>query len=140
MTEGSTFLRQLVKNYTDQKREIEDMQTCSNDNKYVLEQQSNKIMELKENVRKLKAKIITLRQQKRDGIKLNMALIDDKNKTTDEIIHLKAVISRLKKSLDSLEKEHIYDPAIRKRLAAQAAQRNQQPQQQQYKQKYNLIF
>ena len=105
MNEGSALLRQLVKNATDQKREREDMQTCSNENKYVLEQQSNEIMELKEKVRKLEAKIITVRQRKRDYIKLNMALINDKNQTTVEIIRLNAVISRLEKSLDTLVKQ-----------------------------------
>ena len=104
MNEGSALLRQLVKNATDQKREREDMQTCSNENKYVLEQQSNEIMELKEKVRKLEAKIITVRQRKRDYIKLNMALINDKNQTTVETIRLNAVISRLEKSLDKVRK------------------------------------
>jgi hypothetical protein len=50
-----------------------------------------------------------------------------------EIERLQVVISRQQKSLDSLVKEHVIDPAIRKMKVAQQKQKK-------YKQKYNLIF
>lgn len=94
---------------------------------------SDNIMKCKANIRKLEAKIIILRKQKRRYVNLSMALVDDKEETTKEIIRLNAVISKLKRSLDSLVKEHGIDPAIRKMKVAQQKQKK-------YKQKYNLIF
>ena len=125
MIEGST-LRQLVKKAINQNREIADMKTCSILNKEKIEQQSINIMELNEKLSKLGAKVIRLREQKRRYVKLNMALVT-------EIKSLQVVISRQQKSLDSLVKEHVIDPAIRKMKVAQRKQKK-------YKQKYNLIF
>ena len=125
MIEGST-LRQLVKKAINQNREIADMKTCSILNKEKIEQQSINIMELNEKLSKLEAKVIRLREQKRRYVKLNMALVT-------EIKSLQVVISRQQKSLDSLVKEHVIDPAIRKMKVAQQKQKK-------YKQKYNLIF
>jgi len=122
---GST-LRQLVKKAINQNREIADMKTCSILNKEKIEQQSINIMELNEKLSKLKAKVIRLREQKRRYVELNIALVT-------EIKSLQVVISRQQKSLDSLVKEHIIDPAIRKMKVAQQKQKK-------YKQKYNLIF
>jgi hypothetical protein len=125
MIEGST-LRQLVKKAINQNREIADMKTCSILNKEKIEQQSINIMELNEKLSKLEAKKNILRKQKRRYVKLNMALVT-------EIKRLQVVISRQQKSLDSLVKEHVIDPAIRKMKVAQQKQKK-------YKQKYNLIF
>jgi len=122
---GST-LRQLVKKAINQNREIADMKTCSILNKEKIEQQSINIMELNEKLSKLEAKVIRLREQKRRYVELNIALVT-------EIKSLQVVISRQQKSLDSLVKEHIIDPAIRKMKVAQQKQKK-------YKQKYNLIF
>jgi regulator of replication initiation timing len=122
---GST-LRQLVKNAINQNREIADMKTCSIINKEKIEQQSINIMELNEKLSKLEAKVIRLREQKRSYVELNIALVT-------EIKSLQVVISRQQKSLDSLVKEHIIDPSIRKMKVAQQKQTK-------YKQKYNLIF
>jgi|TARA_B110000211_G_scaffold181938_1_gene205920 hypothetical protein len=125
MKEGST-LRQLVKKAINQNREIADMKTCSILNKEKIEQQSINIMELNEKLSKLEAKKNILRKQKRRYVNLNMALVT-------EIKRLQVVISRQQKSLDSLVKEHVIDPAIRKMKVAQQKQKK-------YKQKYNLIF
>jgi regulator of replication initiation timing len=125
MNKGST-LRQLVKNAINQNREIADMKTCSIINKEKIEQQSINIMELNEKLSKLEAKVIRLREQKRSYVELNIALVT-------EIKSLQVVISRQQKSLDSLVKEHIIDPSIRKMKVAQQKQTK-------YKQKYNLIF
>ena len=125
MKEGST-LRQLVKKAINQNREIADMKTCSILNKEKIEQQSINIMELNEKLSKLEAKKNILRKQKRRYVNLNMALVT-------EIERLQVVISRQQKTLDSLVKEHIIDPAIRKMKVAQQKQKK-------YKQKYNLIF
>ena len=125
MKEGST-LRQLVKKAINQNREIADMKTCSILNKEKIEQQSINIMELNEKLSKLEAKKNILRKQKRRYVNLNMALVT-------EIKRLQVVISRQQKTLDSLVKEHIIDPAIRKMKVAQQKQKK-------YKQKYNLIF
>jgi len=125
MKEGST-LRQLVKKAINQNREIADMKTCSILNKEKIEQQSINIMELNEKLSKLEAKKNILRKQKRRYVNLNMALVT-------EIERLQVVISRQQKSLDSLVKEHVIDPAIRKMKVAQQKQKK-------YKQKYNLIF
>ena len=125
MIEGST-LRQLVKKAINQNREIADMKTCSILNKEKIEQQSINIMELNEKLSKLEAKVIRLREQKRRYVKLNMALVT-------EIKSLQVVISRQQKSLDSLVKEHVIEPAKRKMKVAQQKQKK-------YKQKYNLIF
>jgi hypothetical protein len=125
MKEEST-LRQLVKKAINQNREIADMKTCSILNKEKIEQQSINIMELNEKLSKLEAKKNILRKQKRRYVNLNMALVT-------EIKRLQVVISRQQKSLDSLVKEHVIDPAIRKMKVAQQKQKK-------YKQKYNLIF
>jgi len=140
MIEGST-LRQLVKKAINQNREIADMKTCSILNKEKIEQQSINIMELNEKLSKLEAKVIRLREQKRRYVKLNMALVT-------EIKSLQVVISRQQKSLDSLVKEHIYNPRLKefnKNSQKQQSQKQQQQSQKQltqkkYKQKYNLIF
>ena len=140
MKEGST-LRQLVKKAINQNREIADMKTCSILNKEKIEQQSINIMELNEKLSKLEAKVIRLREQKRRYVKLNMALVT-------EIKSLQVVISRQQKSLDSLVKEHIYNPRLKefnKNSQKQQSQKQQQQSQKQltqkkYKQKYNLIF
>jgi regulator of replication initiation timing len=116
----------LVKNAINQNREIADMKTCSIINKEKIEQQSINIMELNEKLSKLEAKVIRLREQKRSYVELNIALVT-------EIKSLQVVISRQQKSLDSLVKEHIIDPSIRKMKVAQQKQTK-------YKQKYNLIF
>ena len=102
------------------------MKTCSILNKEKIEQQSINIMELNEKLSKLEAKKNILRKQKRRYVNLNMALVT-------EIKRLQVVISRQQKTLDSLVKEHIIDPAIRKMKVAQQKQKK-------YKQKYNLIF
>jgi len=118
---------------------------------------SDNIMKWKANIRKLEAKIIILRKQKRRHVNLNMALVDDKEETTKEIIRLNAVISKLKRSLDSLVKEHVYNPGLkefnenRQKQQQQSQKQQQQSQKQQqqsqkqltqqnYKQNYNLIF
>ena len=126
MKEGST-LRQLVKKAINQNREIADMKTCSILNKEKIEQQSINIMELNEKLSKLEAKKNILRKQKRRYVNLNMALVT-------EIKRLQVVISRQQKSLDSLVKEHVIDPARRKMMKVA------QQKQKKYKQKYNLIF
>ena len=102
---------------------------------------SDNIMKCKANIRKLEAKIIILRKQKRRYVNLSMALVDDKEETTKEIIRLNAVISKLKRSLDSLVKEHGIDPAIRKMKVAQQKQKKYKPGLgPRLRQKYNLIF
>ena len=140
MKEEST-LRQLVKKAINQNREIADMKTCSILNKEKIEQQSINIMELNEKLSKLEAKKNILRKQKRRYVNLNMALVT-------EIKRLQVVISRQQKSLDSLVKEHIYNPRLKefnKNSQKQQSQKQQQQSQKQltqkkYKQKYNLIF
>jgi outer membrane murein-binding lipoprotein Lpp len=129
--EGSRF-RQLVQKAMDQKMEIANMKTCTILNKAKIEQQSIKIMELNKKVHTLEAKIITLRQQKRKYVQLNMALVNDKNETTEEIKRLKGEISRLKKTIDKLVMDFIVKPEITETLAA--------PQENEYKKNYNLIF
>ena len=130
--EGSRF-RQLVQKAMDQKMEIANMKTCTILNKAKIEQQSIKIMELNKKVHTLEAKIITLRQQKRKYVQLNMALVNDKNQTTEEIKRLKGEISRLKNTIDELVMKFIYKPQITERLAALR-------QENEYKKNYNLIF
>ena len=137
--EGSRF-RQLVQKAMDQKMEIANMKTCTILNKAKIEQQSIKIMELNKKVHTLEAKIITLeakiitlRQQKRKYVQLNMALVNDKNQTTEEIKRLKGEISRLKNTIDELVMRFIYKPQITERLAALR-------QENEYKKNYNLIF
>ena len=133
MKEGST-LRQLVKKAINQNREIADMKTCSILNKEKIEQQSINIMELNEKLSKLEAKKNILRKQKRRYVNLNMALVT-------EIERLQVVISRQQKSLDSLVKEHVIDPAIRKMKVAQQKQKKYKPGLgPRLRQKYNLIF
>jgi hypothetical protein len=133
MKEGST-LRQLVKKAINQNREIADMKTCSILNKEKIEQQSINIMELNEKLSKLEAKKNILRKQKRRYVNLNMALVT-------EIKRLQVVISRQQKSLDSLVKEHVIDPAIRKMKVAQQKQKKYKPGLgPRLRQKYNLIF
>ena len=133
MKEGST-LRQLVKKAINQNREIADMKTCSILNKEKIEQQSINIMELNEKLSKLEAKQNILRKQKRRYVNLNMALVT-------EIKRLQVVISRQQKSLDSLVKEHVIDPAIRKMKVAQQKQKKYKPGLgPRLRQKYNLIF
>jgi hypothetical protein len=133
MKEEST-LRQLVKKAINQNREIADMKTCSILNKEKIEQQSINIMELNEKLSKLEAKQNILRKQKRRYVNLNMALVT-------EIKRLQVVISRQQKSLDSLVKEHVIDPAIRKMKVAQQKQKKYKPGLgPRLRQKYNLIF
>tara|TARA_B110000208_G_scaffold96662_1_gene121022 strand:+ start:166 stop:567 length:402 start_codon:yes stop_codon:yes gene_type:complete len=133
MKEEST-LRQLVKKAINQNREIADMKTCSILNKEKIEQQSINIMELNEKLSKLEAKKNILRKQKRRYVNLNMALVT-------EIERLQVVISRQQKSLDSLVKEHVIDPAIRKMKVAQQKQKKYKPGLgPRLRQKYNLIF